>query len=259
MTSCYEVYKGLGYPKNSLYSYDGDDEGLPSDADEYYLRDWYFFSIKNFKGVSYGMVMLRPFHNDSKKPSAVAVSFVELDTDAFSQYDVDKVDSVKEEIVNVTECPNNVNYSEHIVDYIADPSTTGNYELTEEYIKVVTDSEISSNEMVAIIPCVLKSDYRDEYLEMSIDYEGFGIYSAEINFHAIALLVSVNAMTIHNIPPNMPISIAIDSVKKYSAYTSYDHAIKADLSLGHEKVYKVLYKNYDGIFVSLQRDYHGIK
>ena len=43
-------------------------------------------------------------------------------------------------------------------------------------------------------------------------------FAAEINFHAIALLVSVIAMTIHNIPPNMPISIAIDSVKKIGLY-----------------------------------------
>ncbi|MCR4642467.1 MAG: cellulose binding domain-containing protein [Lachnospiraceae bacterium] len=286
MTSLYEVYKGLGYPDNSLYSYESNNSSFPDDADCFYLRDWYFFAIEDEEAVSYGMVLLEPYRSVNNGPCRVAVPFVEVNSIAFSLYSSSLTNDVKKALYEVTNCNENSTYSDRIVNYFMKANAQGNYVLSEQYVRVVLNEELEGNTITAVLMNTNPSDYRDAVLDKyCIDKHKDGVYNphdntiiiTDYNNPSIAEIQCVLSCRTNN--PSMNSfagEICFHARALYAAninyetstnpfedlfwpYAMYKHAIRADLNLDKEAVGIAAspYKDYDGMYVKEQRAIFG--
>ena len=286
MTSCYDVYKIIGYPNNSLYTYDMKLDMYPEDANEYYLRDWYFFSVTKESKTAYGLILLSPNRNDSNRPCRVAVPFVELDEIVFTNYDYSLKETIKDRITKVTNCNAESKCSEIIVEYFNKPTAEGGYEIAKQYSKLVINTESVDNKIIAELPGTDASEYRDDVLKRNSNKEKKdGIYDPDENTISIKNPINPSINEIQCIlscrtnNPSMnsfaaeiyyhAIYADLYNDRKYFSsipefiieYSLYQHAVRADLNLELENFPSEAkkYKSYDGKYVVLQRNMFGDK
>ena len=281
------IYKRLGYPDNSLYTYPNEwyENGklkpryefakqIPN-AHDYYLRYWYFTAVQDELGSEYSVVALRPYYQEKEQISEVAVPFVSVDTMVFSMYDSSLCDKVKSSLVKAINAGVESDFSLKIVGYFMNKYSEANYLLARLYANIVVENEAVNSEITAVIDGADASSYRDKVLNSNcIDSSGIGIYDKtnnKININDCGNLTTEEIKCILACRTNNPSQNSFAAEIIYHATEvmknghggiglfTYRHAIRADLNPKAEKVKFMAksYKDHDGKLVSEQRNIFG--
>lgn len=117
MTPISEIFNQLGYKECDIYTFNENHKlyGSDVDPDEYYLNDWFIYSVTDGRNISYSILKLCEYGDLSPK---VAVPFMAMNIDIFHKYtnENDRIEA-HDELVAVTTATNNSKHCDFLICY----------------------------------------------------------------------------------------------------------------------------------------------
>ena len=169
MTPIADIYRNIGFDGYVVYTnIDEDEHGDYTRPDDFYLRDWYLYSVSKNDEVAYSILKLRTYNSSIKATPGVSIPFASIDVSVFDDntyLDNDHIEFVKQETRRVIVCNSDQPYNGIIINYFYNSTSDALYELADIYVGKVIEDELGENEtdencVKAVLPGFEETDYQ---------------------------------------------------------------------------------------------------